>query len=318
MASGSLSAPSLAHPFASGETAGTPPPSSLLESANHPLLSHHLVMKNERHHHQHRLYQPYNHLPLHHHHHQQQHLLENHYDLQHYPASTSNAVLGTESRCSSVSSSGADHLTLKSEQPQQSSSLETSSLELLDNANVSRRIPYPLTQVTSELIRQLSYGEDPQRHSSSAGDHLDLHHNGPSSSSASSSSSLGNNNNNNNNKPSGSSMANMAFSSDQIACVCEALQQAGDMEVRLKFHFMFFSKCTICFWLFSVCRDFCGLFRRRNWAATPAASRCSAPGCRSPSTAATTANSTTCSSRTLSVRNTTKSCRTFGTALTTR
>ncbi len=163
MASGSLSASSLVHSFASGSassvvetsssgsSSATPPPSGLLESsANHPLLSHHLVMKNERlhHQHQHRLYQPYNHLPLHHHHHhhlqQQHHLLENHYDLgQHYPvASTSNASIiggGTESRCSSVSSSGADHhtLTLKSEQPQ-SSSLETSSLELLENANVSR------------------------------------------------------------------------------------------------------------------------------------------------------------------------------------
>lgn len=161
MASGSLSASSLVHSFASGSassgvetsssgsSSATPPPSGLLESsANHPLLSHHLVMKNERlhHQHQHRLYQPYNHLPLHHHHHhlqQQHHLLENHYDLgQHYPvASTSNAIIGggTESRCSSVSSSGADHhtLTLKSEQPQ-SSSLETSSLELLENANVSR------------------------------------------------------------------------------------------------------------------------------------------------------------------------------------
>lgn len=160
MASGSLSA-SLIHPFgsgsvvmetsSSGSTSVTPPPSGLGQdplSVNHALLNHHLAMKNERHHQQHRLYQPYNHLTLHHHHHhmqhqhQQHHHLENHYDLsQHYPvASTSGAGLGggTDSRCSSVSSSGADHhtLTLKSEQPQ-SSSLETSSLELLDNGNVS-------------------------------------------------------------------------------------------------------------------------------------------------------------------------------------
>lgn len=167
MASGSLSA-SLVHPFgvgssavmessSSGSTSVTPPPSGMgldSSSVNHALLNHHLVMKNERHH-QHRLYQPYNHLTLHHHHHahhhhmqhqqQHHHHLENHYDLgQHYPvASTSGAGLGgpaTESRCSSVSSSGADHhtLTLKSEQGQQTSSLETnSSLELLDNANVS-------------------------------------------------------------------------------------------------------------------------------------------------------------------------------------
>lgn len=90
-------------------------------------------------------------------------------------------------------------------------------------------------------VVKLSYGDDPQRHSSSAGDHLDIHHNGPSS--ASSSSSLSNNNNNNNsssahnnnNKPSGppgsASSLTMSFSSEQIACVCEALQQAGDMEV---------------------------------------------------------------------------------------
>lgn len=167
---------SLIHPFgASGsstvtentstDSSVTPPPTghhlTLESSVNHPLLSHHLVMKNERNH-QHRLYQPY-HLPLHHPHHiqhhhhfqqqqqQQQHLLEssNHYDLsQHYPvASTSslNLIGGTESRCSSVSSSGGgtdQHhhvgLTLKSEQPQQQNSLDqTSSLELLDNANVN-------------------------------------------------------------------------------------------------------------------------------------------------------------------------------------
>lgn len=171
MASGSLSSASLVHPFgasssstvvetsSSGSSSVTPPPSGLLEPAvSHPLLSHHLIMKNERHQTHHpRLYQPYNHLSLHHHHphhhhlqqhqpHQQQHLLENHYDMgQHYPiASTSHAagIAGAESRCSSVSSSGGnDHhtLTLKSEQPQ-SSSMETSSLELLENANVSLSI----------------------------------------------------------------------------------------------------------------------------------------------------------------------------------
>lgn len=175
LSSSSAAASSLIHPFGAPGSSSvtentstgsvTPPPSGqhlTLESANHPLLSHHLVMKNERHQH-HRLYQPYvNHVPLHHHQHiqhhhhhhlqqqQQQQILENHYDLsQHYPvASTSsnNLVGGTDSRCSSVSSSGgADQhhqqhvvgLTLKSEQPQQNSLDQTSSLELLDNANVS-------------------------------------------------------------------------------------------------------------------------------------------------------------------------------------
>lgn len=162
MASTSLSA-ALVHPFGSGSTSAgvdtslsgsssvSPPPAGLLDSASHSLISHRLVMKNERlqhHQQQHRLYQPYNHLPLHHHHPHhhlahQQHLLDNHYELgQHYPvASTSGGGIGggTESRCSSVSSSGgADHhsLALKNEQPQ-SSSLESSSLELLDSANVS-------------------------------------------------------------------------------------------------------------------------------------------------------------------------------------
>ncbi|KAK4029659.1 hypothetical protein OUZ56_022628 [Daphnia magna] len=252
MASGSLSSgASLLHPFGAGssvnETTSTgsvsPPPSGhhTLEPAtgNHPLLSHRLVTKSERHHQQHRLYQPY-HLPLHPHHHIQHHHhlqqqpqhMENQYDLnQHYPVASTSAVGGTDSRCSSVSSSGgADQhhhvaLALKSEQPQHNSLDQTSSLELLDSAN-------------------LSYGEDPQqRHSSSGGDRLDLHHNGPSSASSTSSSSLGHNNNNNNNinnnkpmtGPSGSSSMAMAFSKDQVACVCEALQQAGDMERLSRF-----------------------------------------------------------------------------------
>jgi uncharacterized protein with LGFP repeats len=181
LSSSSAAASSLIHPFGAPGSSSvtentstgsvTPPPSGqhlTLESANHPLLSHHLVMKNERHQHQHRLYQPYvNHVPLHHHQHiqhhhhhhlqqqQQQQILENHYDLsQHYPvASTSsnNLVGGTDSRCSSVSSSGgADQhhqqhvvgLTLKSEQPQQNSLDQTSSLELLDNANVSFELKF--------------------------------------------------------------------------------------------------------------------------------------------------------------------------------
>lgn len=169
MASGG-SASLIHHPY--GSAAGTiaeaspnnstPPPSGLLIDPSVNLLGHHLVMKNELHHsHHHRLYQPYNHLSLHHHHlaqqQQQQHDNGQHlYDMGHHHysaiASTSgssgllggvtNASIvpsGADSRCSSVSSSGGtDHnqLSLKSEQ-QQNGSLESSSLELLDGANVS-------------------------------------------------------------------------------------------------------------------------------------------------------------------------------------
>lgn len=63
---------------------------------------------------------------------------------------------------------------------------------------------------------------------------MDLH--GPSPASSSSSNNNNNNTTNNNNNESklrldSGSMNGMNFTSEQIACVCEALQQSGDMEV---------------------------------------------------------------------------------------
>lgn len=78
----------------------------------------------------------------------------------------------------------------------------------------------------------MSYDEL-QRHSAASvsGETMEMmHHHGPSSSSSMNNN---NNNNNNNNKTPNSSMT-AGFNSEQIACVCEALQQAGDMEVSLE------------------------------------------------------------------------------------
>ena len=234
------SGPSLVLPFA-GESSGlsnvSPPPG--IHEGSHPLLSHHFAMKSERLHQQHhpRLFQPYQ--TSHHHHHLAAHHESNVYDMSYSVPASSSVNPASESRCSSVSSNG-DHLALKTEQQSSGSSLESSgNLELLDSGNVSFLFKYQFACLLINKIKtlQLSYGDDPARHSSSGGDHLDLH--GPSP--ASSSSSIGNNNNNNtinnNNNENkmrmeASSMSGMNFTSEQIACVCEALQQSGDMEVR--------------------------------------------------------------------------------------
>lgn len=186
------------HPY------GGSSPSTIESSPNHPMLNAHLL-KNELHH-QHqqqqhnRLYQPYN-IPHQQYEHQVQH-------QQLYPSHP-------ESRCSSVSSSSGGGGTNGTELSLKSEVVDNNMTDLIDGAHNS-------------------YEEHHQRHSSSVNEALDLnqHHQ----------SQLNNNNNTlssiNVGKLSGSaaagssfsSMNHMSFSAEQIACVCEALQQSGDMD----------------------------------------------------------------------------------------